>query len=535
MTASQSGTGSSSSAVRDRLSVLAHCAKGGTVSFGPPRPQPKAAQVAATPDSLLTPMVGPAAAAWVPQALELPEAEEAASGIGAEVEYEELPQHQTSRYLGQYFGNCIPRLDGSSERPSLAGKLRSGEPRAKSYAPAKTLGEAVAPCYVHPPKWSFGGGKSRSTTLSATDGGSHSVGSFASLKRRPKRTLSRGFGTGGRTSLRPSSESPGPGTYDLFRVGDEVPVWASGSRLPWGTRTGGRTKLVHSASEVGPGEYTAEHGLVPAGPTAKIGQKIKDLPDSRINYPAPGHYPVKGTVAQKKPYQKGCDSPGIMGSGQRSTLSGKDEGPGFVYSPGVEASSHAQTWAQGERKSWLDADPDEPPGPGAYDPQDSLDAYNGKRSGWPKDEKQHRKMAGLLPADNPGPDYHVPLERIGWKIGFRGRLAPPKEEQRVSPDAYHPNTELVTYCAGVPRPLHRTAERRSIFDVGAGGNEGAAEALFKSAMKSMESADDGDTTKLSQMYESTTPSWSFLPRRAELQKKPQDQCANMYGPWSSFG
>ena len=34
-------------------------------------------------------------------------------------------------------------------------------------------------------------------------------------------------------------------------------------------------------------------------------------------------------------------------------------------SRGVEASSHAQTWAQGERKSWLDADPDEPPGPGA--------------------------------------------------------------------------------------------------------------------------------------------------------------------------
>lgn len=27
------------------------------------------------------------------------------------------------------------------------------------------------------------------------------------------------------------------------------------------------------------------------------------------------------------------------------------------------------------------------------------------------------------------------------------------QEQRVSPDAYHPNTELVTYCAGVPRPL----------------------------------------------------------------------------------
>ena len=43
--------------------------------------------------------------------------------------------------------------------------------------------------------------------------------------------------------------------------------------------------------------------------------------------------------------------------------SGKDDGPGFVC-PVVNPSSHAQTWATGERKSWLDADPDEPPGPG---------------------------------------------------------------------------------------------------------------------------------------------------------------------------
>lgn len=43
----------------------------------------------------------------------------------------------------------------------------------------------------------------------------------ASLKRRPKRNLSRGFGTGARGSLSKPSKSPGPGTYDLFRVGDE--------------------------------------------------------------------------------------------------------------------------------------------------------------------------------------------------------------------------------------------------------------------------------------------------------------------------
>ena len=107
-------------------------------------------------------------------------------------------------------------------------------------------------------------------------------------------------------------------------------------------------------------------------------------------------------------------------------------------SGGVDPSSHAQTWAQGERKSWLDADPDEPPGPGvsgsnhlpadsnfgdplekrtcsrsqdplrldvflvagAYDPPDSLDAYNGKRSGTPlvrkseDDQREHMSEIG---------------------------------------------------------------------------------------------------------------------------------------------
>lgn len=52
-----------------------------------------------------------------------------------------------------------------------------------------------------------------------------------------------------------------------------------------------------------------------------------------------------------------------MFSGNLVTRSGKDDGPGFVC-PVVNPSSHAQTWATGERKSWLDADPDEPPGPG---------------------------------------------------------------------------------------------------------------------------------------------------------------------------
>lgn len=465
----------------------------------------------------LTPLVAAVSsagkAAWPEELQELPTLPEAELPVeevsGDQLRTSELtasPKRKKPVYLGQYFGNCVPRLDGSSERSSLAGKLRSGEPRAKSYTPAKTIGEAVAPCYVHPPKWSFGGGKTRSTTLSATDGGgSLSCGSLASLKRKPKRSLSRGFGSGRGTTRRPSV-SPGPGSYDLVRVGDEVPQWSSRSLLPWGTRTGGRSQLVHSASDVGPGEYTAEQGME-LGPTAKIGQKLQELPDSRINYPAPGHYPLGSTLCPKKPYKKGCPSPGIMGSGQRSTMSSKDDGPGFVYHPGVEPTTRAQFWSQGERKSWLDADPDDPPGPGAYNLGSCLQDGEGSPSGWPKDEKQFRKMDGLLPADVPGPEYDVPFERLGWKIGFRGRLAPPKEEQKLSPDAYHPSTELVTYCAGVPKPMHRTAERRSIFDVAA-SHEGAAEALFKRALKGL--GEDAEAGK-SEMYESSGPSWSLMP------------------------
>eukprot|EP00913_Durusdinium_trenchii_P014594 g13693.t1 len=298
---------------------------------------------------------------------------------------------------------------------------------------------------------------------------------YASLKRKPKRSLSRGFGSGRGTTRRPSV-SPGPGSYDLVRVGDEVPQWSSRSLLPWGTRTGGRSQLVHSASDVGPGEYTAEQGME-LGPTAKIGQKLQELPDSRINYPAPGHYPLGSTLCPKKPYKKGCPSPGIMGSGQRSTMSSKDDGPGFVYHPGVEPTTRAQFWSQGERKSW------------------------------PKDEKQFRKMDGLLPADVPGPEY---------------------DEQKLSPDAYHPSTELVTYCAGVPKPMHRTAERRSIFDVAA-SHEGAAEALFKRALKGL--GEDAEAGK-SEMYESSGPSWSLMPRRPPAKK--EEGCTSMYGPWSSI-
>ena len=55
--------------------------------------------------------------------------------------------------------------------------------------------------------------------------------------------------------------------------------------------------------------------------------------DSRVDYPAPGHYPIKSTLDLQKAFKKGRATsfevlqgscvgrgPGIMGSGQRSSL-----------------------------------------------------------------------------------------------------------------------------------------------------------------------------------------------------------------------
>ncbi|CAJ1415582.1 unnamed protein product [Effrenium voratum] len=517
----------------DRLSVLAHCARGGTISYGIPRkPAPQVRQEKLPPSEPESPLLAPALPP--PEVTGDADFLEEGDELGA---IEEPPPAKVMKpaYLGQYFGNCVARLDGSSERPPMGGKLQAGEPRAKSYAPVKTLGEGVAPCYTHLPKWSFGGGKnvvqgkSRSETLQNLPK-SHSSASLASLKRPKGRSLARGFGSSGRSSLK-LSDTPGPAAYNLHRLGDEVPVWASQARLPWGTRTGGRSKLLNAtASDVGPGEYTAEHQLKTAAPSAKIGQKLQEAPDSRKDYPAAGHYPLGNTIGNAKPYKQGAN-PGTMGAGQRSKHQPTCS-PGFMYDPRVEPTTHAQTWSQGERKSWLDADPDEPPGPGAYNIKDlSTD----KRGGWSKDEKQFRKMEGMGPVDGPGPnEYSVPFERLGWGVKFRGRLAPPKEELKPAAADYYPIMDLVTHCTGVPKPLHRTTERRSIFDVSAGGHEGVAEALLKRALKSLEENGQGaaEPQKLSNKYESTTPSWSMPARRSE--KVREASCDNMYGPWSSI-
>lgn len=168
----------------------------------------------------------------------------------------------------------------------------------------------------------------------------HASAVEASLRRRPK-SFTRGFGSGrsrrpvntvgcwhvggpgprslqGRAPTTSSASATRPQRSVTEAVDLQVPVWAGSARLPWGTRTGGRSKLVHTACEVGPGEYTAQHGFQPSGPSCKLGQRLQDrkvgsgclterwmAEDSRIDYPAPGHYPIKSTLDLQKAFKKG--------------------------------------------------------------------------------------------------------------------------------------------------------------------------------------------------------------------------------------
>jgi len=200
-----------------------------------------------------------------------------------------MQSSQTPKPSGyhQYFGDCVARIDGSTDR-FLAPREHAGEPRPESYSPAKTMGEGTSTRFHQMPMYSFGGGKSRMDFSDQKLAPSTMGGGLDSLKdRRSKRKkMSRGFGSAARLQVKGGPLelpiSPGPAAYELTREGDKVPDWASKSRLPWGVRTGGRTTLqVPVASDVGPGEYTANHPFQAAGPAPKIGNAFKELPDSR--------------------------------------------------------------------------------------------------------------------------------------------------------------------------------------------------------------------------------------------------------------
>eukprot|EP00439_Symbiodinium_sp_Y106_P025026 s3609_g3.t1 len=337
-------------------------------------------------------------------------------------------------------------------------------------------------------------------------------------------------GSGGPAVAPTGTATPGPAAYNLHRVCDKEPSWSSSARVPWGNRTGGRSENTLQVSEVGPGEFTAHHGI-PFGPTAKIGQRLKEMPDSRIDYPAAGHYKLKPTVGRRfsgGECGQGSGAAWSMGAGSRSNLTQESCGPGFLYHPKVEPTSHGATWSQGERRSMFgNVDPDDPPGPGAYNLRREYLPEDTPSTGWPKEEG--RKLAGMLPDYVPAPnEYRVPSERLGKDIQLHGRIAPLKQAVKPAPTDYRPKTDLVKHSGGNPRPLHRTDPRKSPFDISVAGLDG--EAILKRALKSL---DDRPKDDLAEKYDRTTPSWTLQPRNDA--KMREAYCDNLYGPWSSFG
>eukprot|EP00440_Ansanella_granifera_P013809 gb/GFBE01015006.1/.p1 GENE.gb/GFBE01015006.1/~~gb/GFBE01015006.1/.p1 ORF type:complete len:574 (+),score=76.34 gb/GFBE01015006.1/:1-1722(+) len=543
-----------------QLSVLSHCSKGPRYGFGgAPRfkwmeERFKADQLKKSASSPALGGSGGTAMVEIAGPSHMMENEDAEVADApypeepAEEEEEEQIQHAVTvvspkRDLEQTYPlgrGCVPRFDGSLDR-CLSPRQHAGEPRPKSYGPAQTIGEGTAACFLHSPKYSFGGGKSRVADLE--EGAPKMVkaysatGDLSSLKnRRSKRkNMSRGFGCAARLQVKGGPFempiSPGPAAYELAREGDKVPDWASSSRLPWGVRTGGRSSLkVPVASDVGPGEYTAEHPFKAAGPSPKIGQTFKGAPDSRKDYPAAGTYDIKSTVGSAVSYS--------VGPGQRAPLFRATCSPGPVYDPslkGVSPDVHGASWGTSERVHFSDVlDPDEPPGPGAHNVRREYRASDKPSTGLPRDEKQFRKMGGMGPLGVPAPDHYGPLpgKRLGKQIPIGLPLEPHQELTPAGTD-YDPKFVLTKPASKEPKPLCRTAPRKSIFDVSEGGSSGAAEALLKRALQQVAAPkpDKNEAPK----FHSSTPSWSMSARRPQKSRADQDLGATMYGAFSSIG
>lgn len=454
------------------------------------------------------------------------------------------PKHKAAQ--GFKLGGGVPRLEGSKDR-FLEPKEHAKSPRPKSYGPAQTMAEGTAPSFAHSPKYSFGGGKSRapdsqpnpfsSNAKSLTASTSGAEASLAN-RRSKRKVMSRGFGTAVRLQVKGGPMelpiSPGPAVYDLARDGDKVPEWSSKSRVPWGVRSGGRTALINkTASDVGPGEYTADHAFQASAPPPKILHVLKETPDLRRDYPAAGHYEVKTKMGATDSFRYS------FGTGSRPNMFKGTLGPGPVYDPtlkGVDPDPRSASWGTAERRHITDlVDPDEPPGPGAHTIRKEYKATDKPSAGLPKDEKQFRKIGGLGPPGIPGPgEYAIPSERLGKPIALHLPLEQRHENFPAGTD-YDPKLSLTNPAPEEPRPMHRTAPRKSPFDVAESGSSGAAEALLKRALAQV----GGDAVKPDKnampKFLTSTPKWSFNPKRPAKERGDRDLGQTMYGPVSSFG
>lgn len=441
-------------------------------------------------------------------------------------------------------GGSVPRLEGSKDR-FIDPQEHAKSPRPKSYGPAQTIAEGTAPCFMHSPKYSFGGGNSRAPDTEAAlqptvKLRSESGGASAALanRRSKRKVMSRGFGSAMRLQLKGGPMelpiSPGPAVYDLAREGDKVPEWSSKSRLPWGHRTSGRSALINpTASDAGPGEYTADHPFQASAPPPKILHVFKGIPDSRRDYPPAGTYEVRKDIGTDRKFQYS------FGTGSRPNMFKETCSPGHVYDPtlrGIDPDPRSASWGTAERRHISDTvDPDEPPGPGAHTIRREYKATDKPSAGLPRDEKQFRKMGGMGPLGFPGPgDYAIPSDRLGKPVALHLPLEQHRDNYPAGTD-YDPRLVLTSPAPEEPRPMHRTAPRKSPFDVAEGGSSGAAEALLKRALAQV----GGDAVKPDKdtmpKFASSTPKWSLSPKRPARDHTDRDHGKTLYGSQSSFG
>jgi len=469
-----------------------------------------------------------------------------------EGDFDVMPRMAQTAY-GQYFGDCVARFDGSNDRFKPL-REHAAEPRAKSYQPARTIGESTAPSLHHAPLWSFGGGKSRMADMEQEDvplevdtqrsrtAHAESKRALSLSLRKPKRkNMCRGFGSQVRCQVRGGAmeiqlrPSPGPAAYQLQREGDPTPDWSASSRIPWGHRSATRSQMINvTASDVGPGEYTADHPFQASSPTPKFGQTASDLLDPRRKFPGP-KYDLGTTMGTGLQFS--------MGPGQRTKLGGETVSPGPVYNPtlkGVIANPRAAPWGSytSERAHPCDGvDPDEPPGPGAHNIAKVYKATDKPSTGLPRDEKQFRKIGGRGPEGFPSPgDYPLPQHRLGKPIGLHLPLEPLQGLQVPACTDYDPKLDFAYTKAPEPKPLHRTAPRKSIFDMSSGGSAGAAELLLQRALKATGNAGPKKEEEMP-TFGAGSLKYSMYPKRPT--KNPMDdptnQCKTLYGPVSSMG
>jgi len=359
-----------------------------------------------------------------------------------------------------------PRLDGSLERTILP-RQRARFPCGKSYDAAETMGSSAAVSFMHAPRYSFGGGKSRQEKPKATSETRRRAQAAPPAKqqhhKKAKVQLCRGFGSEVRLRYRGGAMelpiSPGPAAYDMPRECDAIAEWMPSSLLPWGKRTAQRPQIRNpTATDAGPGEYIADHGFHFSRPGALIGQQLPDLHPPSIQ-PPPTAYDLPTSIGQGV----SC----VMGSGTRSGLRPNSvPGPG-TYDPKPEDGSYphaAHTVFGDERRPLMgdDVDPDEPPGPGVYKVREDPLQNGVLTRAWPTDAKLKR-IAGMGPLGVPAPDAYDIVRPPGKQIGIHFPLDRPVEK-RPGPTDYDPGVESQWTRNPAANSVRYTAPRRSPFE-----------------------------------------------------------------------